>query len=164
MPVSRWLIVVAMTTVGVTTARAQSRPAVTMYQVPPERAADKLAALMATYGFKVESSGKKRLVLWMDRGTVAQPLNTPAPTGPIKVFLEVVINLKQQGDSLTVTVVEETLVGIRGPGLEQRKPQDLRKNYDAHMTTLNQAKRELEVPPADSSVAHTPPATSQPPP
>jgi hypothetical protein len=133
-----------------------------MYQVPPQQAAERIAALMAPYGFKVESSGKKRLVLRMDRGTVPQSLNAPMATGPIKVYLEVVIDLKQRGDSLTVMVVEETLVGIRGPGMEQRKPQDLRKNYDAHMTTLTQAKHDLEAP-ADSAAAHTPAEASPPP-
>ena len=123
---------------GVGAAQLESRPSVTIAGATPKAAGEVLKRVLADQKFKVGVSDR-RIVLTQDRGRV------PQATGEImRVRLEVTIRLDKVTDSLMLTMVDETLIGERGAGLEQRRTLDPARNRTTYVNLLNRVKADLE--------------------
>ena len=120
--------------------RAQEpQPSVIIAQATPKAIGEALRDALKAQNFKLWSNGKKRIVLVQPRGNIAQA------TGEIiRVRLEVGFTVEEVPGGHRVTVADETLIGERSVGMEQRRPQDLERNRQSYQNLLNQVKAALE--------------------
>ena len=119
-------------------AQAESPASVTIAGATPKAAGEVLKRELASQKFKVGVSDR-RITLTQDRGRV------PQATGEIvRVRLEVGIRVDKSPTGLTLTVVDETLIGDRGAGLEQRRTLTPDRNRASYQDLLNRVKAELE--------------------
>ena len=123
---------------GVGAAQFESPPSVTIAGATPKTVGEVLKRVLADQKFKVGVSDR-RIMLTQDRGRV------PQATGEVlRIRLEVAIRLDKVTDSLMLTMVDETLIGERGAGLEQRRTLDPAGNRTTYVNLLNRVKAELE--------------------
>jgi hypothetical protein len=119
-------------------AQAESPASVTIAGATPKAAGEVLKRELASQKFKVGVSDR-RITLTQDRGRV------PQATGDIvRVRLEVGIRVDKSPAGLTLTVVDETLIGDRGAGLEQRRTLTPDRNRASYQDLLKRVKAELE--------------------
>lgn len=119
-------------------AQAESPASVTIAGATPKAAGEVLKRELASQKFKVGVSDR-RITLTQDRGRV------PQATGEIvRVRLEVGIRVDKSPAGLTLTVVDETLIGDRGAGLEQRRTLTPDRNRASYQDLLDRVKAELE--------------------
>jgi len=120
--------------------RAQEpQPSVIIAHTTPKAIGEAMRDALKAQNFKLWSNGKKRIVLVQPRGNIAQA------TGEIiRVRLEVGFTVEEVPEGHRVTVADETLIGERSIGMEQRRPQDLERNRQSYQNLLNQVKATLE--------------------
>ena len=124
----------------------EPRPTVVIAQATPKAIGEALRDALKAQNFKLWSNGKKRIVLVQPRGDIAQS------TGEIiRVRLEVGFTVEEVPEGHRVTLADETLIGERSIGMEQRRPQDLERNRQSYQNLLNQLKAALEPHPAADS-------------
>ena len=124
----------------------EPQPSVIIAQATPKAIGEALRDALKAQNFKLWSNGKKRIVLVQPRGNIAQS------TGEIiRVRLEVGFTVEEVPEGHRVTVADETLIGERSIGMEQRRPQDLERNRQSYQNLLNQVKAALEPCPAADS-------------
>ena len=117
----------------------EPRPSVVIAQVTPKAIGEAMRNALKSQNFKLWSAGKKRIVLVQPRGNVAQT------TGEvIQVRLEVGFTVEEVPEGHRVTLADETLIGERSIGTEQRRPQDLERNRQSYQNLLDQVKAALE--------------------
>jgi hypothetical protein len=119
-------------------AQGEGPASVTVAGATPKAVGEVLKRELASQKFKVGVSDR-RILLTQDRGRV------PQATGDIvRVRLEVGIRVDKSPEGLMLTVVDETLIGDRGAGLEQRRTLSPERNRTTYLNLLTRVKAELE--------------------
>jgi hypothetical protein len=123
-------------------------PSIMLGHTTSKEVAKAMGEVLKEQKFKVTKASKGRIVLTQKRGNVAQA------TGEVmKVRLEMGFAVEDVGDSLKVTVTDETYYADRGPLGEQQRSVEIDKEHDKFMNLFQAVKARLDstAAPADSA-------------
>lgn len=127
-------------------AAAQDRAQVTIAHTTPDSVRSALTAELAGQHFEPREHNAKHAVYSADKGSQMLRDGTE-----LKVRYELEFEMKPTHDSLRVWLARETLVGETKVGMDRRVEQDPQKNLTSFQGILDNVKKRIESPPADSS-------------